>query len=223
MNGLLLAAGAVGAIVLGRQWLGDIADAAQLELGDEATQGGVIDWLAVLDPTTYMPAATDADTQASNVAAFLMVIRHAEGTGTPDGYRTMFGYRYFDSFADHPRDPIQFTDKLGRRLWTSAAGAYQFMAVSPLPTGGTTRSNTWDRMADKLGLIDFSPASQDRAAVGLIDEAGALGDVQAGRFDQAIAKVRRIWASLPGAGYSQPERTLPDLRLAFVRAGGTLA
>ena len=67
------------------------------------------------------------------------------------------------------------------------------------------------------------PASQDAAAIELIREAGALGDVRAGRFDEAVAKVRGIWASLPGAGYAQPEKSLESLRLAFLNAGGSLA
>ena len=159
----------------------------------------------------------------SNTAAFLMMIRKAEGTAGPNGYRTLFGGQLFSDFSDHPRTAKQFRDGAGRTLWTTAAGAYQFMAVSPIPTGGYTRSNTWDRLRDKLGLPDFSPASQDAAAVELIREAGALGDVRAGRFDQAVSKVRRIWASMPGAGYAQPEKSLDALRVAYLNFGGTLA
>ena len=169
-----------------------------------------------------MTATPDPDVAERNAAAFLMMIRTAEGTAGPNGYRTMFGGRLFDSYADHPRQAKQFVNGAGQRLWTSAAGAYQFMAVSPIP-GGSTRVNTWDRLQSKLGLPDFSPASQDAAAVELIREAGALGDVRAGRFDEAVAKVRGIWASLPGAGYAQPEKSLETLRLAFLNAGGSLA
>lgn len=166
---------------------------------------------------------TEPDMADSNTAAFLMMIRKAEGTAGPNGYRTLFGGQLFSDFSDHPRTAKQFRDGAGRTLWTTAAGAYQFMAVSPIPTGGYTRSNTWDRLRDKLGLPDFSPASQDAAAVELIREAGALGDVRAGRFDQAVSKVRRIWASMPGAGYAQPEKSLDALRVAYLNAGGTLA
>jgi lysozyme len=191
----------------------------------ELDQAPALDrWLAPLDPSTWWPAVNvDQAQQLANLAAFLATIRKAEGTDGPDGYRTEFGYRYFTSFDDHPRDPAQFTDANGRRLWTSAAGAYQLMAVSPLPGGGSTRVDTWDRLQRKLGLADFSPESQDRCAVELIDEAGALQDVYAGRFDAAIAKVRRTWASLPGAGYGQPERQLAQLRDTFTSAGGSLA
>jgi muramidase (phage lysozyme) len=167
------------------------------------------------------PAPEEAASR--NLAAFLLTIRQAEGTAGPDGYRTMFGHRLFADFNDHPRQPMQFTDASGRRLWSSAAGAYQFMAISPIPSGGSTRVDTWDRLQRKLGLPDFSPESQDRAAVELLDEAGALADVRAGRFAAAVAKARRTWASLPGAGYGQPERQLAWLQDKFTDAGGVVA
>ena len=179
--------------------------------------------LATLDVTTYLPTMTDATTEDANQAAFLQMIRQAEGTAGVNGYRTMFGGRLFNSFDDHPRDPLQFTDKANRRLWSSAAGAYQFMAVSPIPGGGSTKVDTWDRLAKKLQLADFSPANQDRAALELISEDGALNDVRAGRFDSAVGKVRRTWASMPGAGYAQPERSIEALRTAYLNAGGNLA
>lgn len=179
--------------------------------------------LGAWDYLTNMNAQTNETTAARNVAAGLLTIRKAEGTAGPNGYRTLFGGALFDGYADHPRRAKQFRDGAGRLLWTSAAGAYQFMAVSPLPGGGSTRSNTWDRIAAKLGLADFSPASQDAAALELIREAGALGDLRAGRFDVFIGKCKGIWASLPGAGYSQPERSLSSLRVAFITNGGTIA
>jgi len=163
-----------------------------------------------------MPAQSDQ--AAANEAAFLLTIRTAEGTAGPNGYRTLFGGSLFSGFSDHPRQAMRYGD-----LWTSAAGAYQFMAISPLPYGRFTKVNTWDRIKQRLGLPDFSPESQDLAALELIREAGAAGDVRAGRFDEAIRKVRGIWASLPGAGYGQPEKSLATLRTAYLNAGGALA
>ena len=195
-------------------------------IGAEQDQGGGLteSTFALFDITTYIPAMTDDTTAEENRAAFRWMLRVAEGTSGPDGYRTMFGYRYFDDFSDHPRQPAQFNDKAsGKRLWTSAAGAYQFMAKSPIPGGGSTRVDTWDRLKRKLDLPDFSPASQDAACMELINECGALNDVDAGRFDVAVSKVRGVWASLPGAGYGQPERTLARLQSAYIDAGGTLA
>jgi muramidase (phage lysozyme) len=94
--------------------------------------------------------------------------------------------------------------------------------VSPIPGGGSTKVDTWDRLQLRLDLPDFGPESQDRAAIQLIDECGALIDARAGRFDLGIRKCRRIWASLPGAGYNQPERSTEWLASAYVRAGGVL-
>lgn len=66
-------------------------------------------------------------------------------------------------------------------------------------------------------------ASQDAIALQQIKEQGALADIDAGRFDIAVGKVRKIWASLPGAGYGQRENKLEILRAQFAAAGGMLA
>ena len=88
--------------------------------------------------------------------------------------------------------------------------AYQFL------------SRTWDALARKLNLPDFDPASQDAAALELIRERGALKDVRAGRVAAAVAKCAPVWASLPGVGYSQPERKLSVLLASHTSAGGNL-
>lgn len=170
----------------------------------------VQDAIIAVTPSTYFPAPSDAVADA-NVSAFLDMIAYSEGTSGPDGYRTMFGHRLFDSFADHPRQYFSFTDGAGRQLKTSAAGRYQFLA------------STWDSLRAKLGLQDFSPASQDAGCIELIRQRGALNDVKAGRTADAIAKCAPVWASLPGAGYSQPERKLSQLLAAYSNAGGTTA
>jgi lysozyme len=196
-----------------------------------ATQARAAASPELVGPPDLGPAPGPSPDEAraeQNVRAFLAMIKTAEGTADANGYRALFGHttrrpRLFDSFADHPRVATRFTDKAGRQRWTSAAGAYQFMAVSPIPGGGSTRVDTWDNVQRALGLPDFSPESQDRAAVELIRRRGALGDVRAGRFAQAVGKVRAEWASLPGAGYDQPERTLEAVQTAYLRAGGTLA
>lgn len=164
------------------------------------------DVIVSLTPSTYAPVTVPADVAESNVRAFLDMIAYSEGTAGhgDDGYNVLFGYSTFDSYADHPRQYIPFRDTT-----TSAAGRYQILA------------RTWDGVRGKLGLRDFSPASQDAAAVELIRERGALGDVQAGRTVTAIKKVAKVWASLPGAGYNQPERKLAALLQAYAGAGGS--
>jgi muramidase (phage lysozyme) len=177
-----------------------------------------------LSPSTYTPAAVNDQTASLNQRAFLEMLKFSEGVPLGlDGYRTLFGGTLFDNgFIDHPRIAKQFTDGAGRRLWTSAAGAYQFMAVSPIPTGGATRVNTWDTLQRRLQLPDFGPDSQDRAALDLVRERGALADVQAGRLALAIQKCAPVWASLPGAGYAQKERKINTLFAAYAENGGNL-
>ncbi len=163
------------------------------------------DAIVTLSPSTYTPAAVTDEQAQANVAAFLSLIAYAERTTGPNGYRILFGGGTFNSYADHPRIYVPF-----RNTSSSAAGRYQILA------------RTWDTLANRLNLPDFSPASQDAAAIELIREKGALNDVRAGRVDVAVSKVRKVWASLPGAGYDQPERNINTLVAAFVRAGGQL-
>lgn len=148
--------------------------------------------------------------EQQNVNAFLRTIRTAEGTAGGNGYSLLFGGRTFDGFADHPRIKVTANSN-GRPITSSAAGAYQIL------------SRTWDGVRGKLGLTDFTPASQDRAAVELIRQRGALAHVRAGRFADAIDKCRKEWASLPGAGYGQPEKRVSDLFAAYINAGGNVA
>ena len=65
--------------------------------------------------------------------------------------------------------------------------------------------------------------SQDKAAIELIRRRKALDDVYAGRFKEAIAKCKKEWASLPGAGYGQNEKNLPNLLAVIKVAGGMTA
>lgn len=210
-------------------WAGvSVPDLSWLDVGRGPTEveagqlpGAIESAIVAVSPSTWIDAPMDDQTKARNLRAFLDTIAFAEGTSGANGYRTMFGGALFDDFSDHPRRAVQFTDKAGRRLWTSAAGRYQFMAVSPIPGGRSTRVDTWDRLKRSLNLPDFSPASQDAAAVELIRQRGALNDVYAGRLVEAVAKVAKVWASLPGAGYDQPERKLASLVTAYQAAGGT--
>lgn len=152
-----------------------------------------------------MSRVTLADMNHPNVQAVLRVIRAGEGTSDPDGYRRIFGGQLFNGFADHPRVTVR---KSG--YTSTAAGAYQFL------------SSSWDETKRVMRLPDFSPASQDRAAVGRIAARGALDDVKAGRFDVAMQKLGREWASLPGSPYGQPTISLNRARSLFASAGGNM-
>lgn len=222
---LLIAAAAIGAaLLLARKQGGGEAWYWGDNLGQDYINnlgGGVIDGLdsiagsaselwdeftgAILGISS-MKKVTAADVAHPNVQAFLRVIRRGEGTAGENGYRTLFGGGLFTGYADHPRV------KVSKSGYTStAAGAYQFL------------SSTWDETARVMGLPDFTPASQDRGAVGRIMYRGALDDVKAGRFEQAIKKVAREWASMPGSPYGQPVISMATARSVYSTAGGAFA
>jgi muramidase (phage lysozyme) len=123
--------------------------------------------------------------------AFLDTLAYAEGTANyPNtGYNTMFTGKQFAEYKDHPRK-IQVSG----RYRSDAAGRYQFL------------STTWDG----LGLSDFSPANQDRGALKLLAP-HVITAIDKGDFATAFHGARKTWASLPGAGYGQPEKKMKTL------------
>lgn len=151
--------------------------------------------------------------QENNRRAFLDMISHSEGTfGRGDnGYNVLVGGDLFFNYDDHPRRIVKLPRRGQEPIYSTAAGRYQLLA------------RYFDFYKKKLNLTDFSPSSQDAIALQQIKECKALDDVDAGRIDQAIKKCARIWASLPGAGYGQPEKKIEFLLAAYTKAGGTLA
>ncbi len=144
----------------------------------------------------------------ANRAAILKVIRFAEGTADPRGYNRIFGGQEVEDLSRHPDICVKF-----RKTCSTAAGAYQFLTT------------TWEEL--KLG--EFTPENQDKGAIALIRRRGALADVEAGRFEDAIAKLSPEWASLPRwdgdtrGTYDQPVKTMSELRRVFLEHGGQLA
>lgn len=189
------------------------ADLVGASLGSEASQlPSAFEQAAItINPSTYTRDTSTPDQGDRNARAFLDMIAAAEGTAgqADDGYRTLFNYGSFDSYADHPRVRVPFGN-----TYSTAAGRYQILA------------RTWDGLVSKMGsgaLPDFGPDSQDRAALELVRERGALNDVRAGRVSAAIAKVSKVWASLPGANYAnQSMRSNSFLLAAYTRAGGSI-
>lgn len=146
----------------------------------------------------------EANLAHPKIKAFLDTIAWAEGTLRPDGYRMQFTGATFSSFADHPRRVICSTS-YGQKRCSNAAGRYQFL------------DTTWDEVAKKLNIENFSPQAQDVVAIELIKIENALEDVKAGRFETAIEKVANRWASLPGNYYGQPQKSMRELRQFYQR------
>lgn len=186
----------------GGDWLGN-ADELLTTAGESAAQA-IDTWTGGAMKVSAMARVNPLDILNPNVQAILKVIRRGEGTTDEAGYRRMFGGQLFDSFADHPRITIK---KSGYS--SSAAGAYQFIVSS------------WDETKRIMNLPDFSPRSQDLAAVGRLAARGALDDVKAGRFETAIKKIAREWASLPGSPYGQPTISWETAKSIYAQAGGS--
>jgi muramidase (phage lysozyme) len=147
----------------------------------------------------FLPDGQQTSNQLSNenVRKYLNIIAQSEGTAgyMNNGYNTMFGGDQFSDFSDHPRVLKEFTETNGQKNKTSAAGRYQFTQKS------------WDEARAALDLPDFSPSSQDMAALYLIQRAGQLDNVLSGNFADATAGLGGVWASLPSSTYAQPKHS----------------
>jgi len=133
-----------------------------------------------------------------NVQAFLKAIAAAEGGG--------YDFRY-GAVAGKRRDPWRFSDfsthpGAGRGGRVTAAGLYQI-----------TRP-TWREMSARMGLDDFSPATQDLVAVEILRTAGALDAILRGDLEAALDKASQRWAALP-RGKGQPGRYPPQPSVGY--------
>jgi lysozyme len=153
----------------------------------------------------------------NNLVAFLWMVRVCQGTDAVNGYRYLYGSTkkhelVFDDFSKHPNIRKAFTQPDGTTGYTTAAGAYMI------------DDRKWYRILVKLNLPDFSPESQDRAAMCLILEHAQLTNVELGRIQRAMDVMWKEWPALPAANYEHPSKFAPDLAMAaYVQAGGNLS
>lgn len=136
-----------------------------------------------------------------NLNAYLAVLRAGESS---DNYKALVGGGEFQSFADHPSVTEGFEGIVTSAGPSHAAGAYQF------------QPGTWKEAQAALGLPDFSPASQDQAAIFLIKRRGAYQAVRSGYLEVAQQLLRNEWASLADRGQSWVNTVYAD-------NGGTFA
>lgn len=161
-------------------------------------------------------------TMGGNRRAFLSMLAVAEGTSTHpttrnDGFDVivtgMDGKpEIFTDYSAHPfanGRPAKQINSAG--LYSTASGRYQFLV------------RHWKHYKALLHLQDFGPDSQDLWALQLIRERQALPLIDGGNLREAINAVRTLWASLPGSGHGQPERSFNKLETAYLSAGGQLA
>lgn len=176
---------------------------------------GFFNWFAFKDHVTVLGIPTESNLSDQR-QAFLDMVAFTEGTdqnlnSARTGYDIIFTFDRFTNFSDHPR-----RIRCSSGLCSDAAGRYQFL------------STTWDFCQLSLNLPDFSPSSQERAALFLIKNRGSLDEVDAGNIEKALYDpatdngVSFEWASLPPGQYGQPIKTLQQVKNAFIQAGGTL-
>lgn len=144
--------------------------------------------MAWQDDPVVNATAPQAPAVSDNTRRFLDFLAKAEGAD----YNVITGGGRFDDFSRHP-GVVGMVTKQGP---STAAGRYQI-----------TRT-TYNDVAPKLGITDFSPESQDRIAIELIRRGGALQDVESGNYGAAINKLGGTWASLPSSPYAgHPRRS----------------
>jgi muramidase (phage lysozyme) len=140
-------AGIAGSVALNPLTMAALATFAATGPAGPADEGAQ---LRKLFPNAPRGTAATADATLPPIAQnFLNTVGQGES-----GNDYSRGYGNNPGFADHPRVETQLPN--GQE--TSAAGRYQFEA------------GTWDRIKSELGLNDFSPANQDKAAWQLAQE-----------------------------------------------------
>jgi len=124
--------------------------------------------------------------------AMLDAIGASEGTG--NRYNIRFGGSVISDLSKHPNISTSYQtnmkDTRGRPIVekSTAAGRYQFL------------NSTWNNIADKLGLNDFSAASQDKAALGLmLSVPGVEQALKNGDLTTLVQKLNSTWTSLPAS------------------------
>jgi muramidase (phage lysozyme) len=140
---------------------------------------GFVLWLLQGKEPVKAPTVT-----TPKIKAFLDTIRYAEGTDNPEGYKTIFTGEKFNDFSKHPDRVECSIAPTGNKLCSAAAGAYQYMP------------DTWERVSKKINAKDFSPENQERGAIELLKERGALKLIEQGRIEDALIKVCGEWASI---------------------------
>lgn len=115
------------------------------------------------------------------------------GPESKGNYGVIYGGNTFDDFSDHPRQSVLITSGPNKGKYSSAAGKYQFIG------------STWDDIAGRYGIPDFSPASQDQAAWALANEEykrdtgrDLASDLAAGDLSRVPESLKNQWTSLPG-------------------------
>ncbi|WP_267404248.1 MULTISPECIES: glycoside hydrolase family 104 protein [unclassified Chryseobacterium] len=170
----------------------------------------------------------------ARVRAYMRMLRVGEGTGEliksekinkqtkkvetiyipydfENGYKKLFGGSNFTqsphnkSMNDHPNIMVYwYTNKKGKKVYSSASGAYQVMGYNWEDKGMIAQRNSHK-------IKDFSPESQDKYCIILFKykRPGMLDLIVNGEIKKATELYGSYeWASLPPGRYGQPSENM---------------
>lgn len=143
----------------------------------------------------------------NNLYAFLAMIRHVESS---DKYNVIAGG---DTFSDYREHPFILNPGRNKPIGTTASGAYQMVV------------GTWRMARDALGLTDFSPGSQDKAAIWILQNKrkGSYDAVIQGDIRRAMELLRNEWEAFDKMLSGQYPITIANAESFFIGNGGNLA
>lgn len=149
-----------------------------------ANESGGSDSSDVEQPNST-PTQPSEPTPAAGARDFVLnSIKKGESGGR---YNVIYGGQQFDDMSQHPGVSMEIPNSNGQH--STAAGAYQFI------------KSTWNDEAERLGLKDFSPASQDAAAWDYAQRSyksetgrGLTDDYSNGKLD--LSALGHQWTSL---------------------------
>ena len=160
-----------------------------------------------------MPDLSNATVEQKRAAALYMIrsSEHTESSvASGQDYQTFYGGGQFQDMSDHP---VNTGELIGVPLSAQTcinAGFSDGICVSTAAGGYQFTRPTWNEIRDYGGshLPDFTPESQDVAAIRLISKIGALALIDSGNIEAAIPILGKRWESIPGAIHKQRQRTL---------------
>lgn len=169
-----------------------------------------------------MPRITEEAAGSKNALAWLDMIGWSEGTSTSrhtkdDGYDILVtgspSTAYPRSILNYDKHPnILVMVNAAKGLKSTAFGRYQFL------------HRTWAEGTKKYGFRGrMIPEAQDLMALKKTMERGALADVHAGRFAEAIRKCNKEWASFYGSPHGQRTHSLESMLSQLKKYGATVS
>ena len=151
-------------------------------------------------------AKAEAMLKDQKFSDFRDLIAASEG-GT---YNRLFGFdnqgkpRYFSDFSKFPDSPAKYQKADGTIGESNDAGRYQI------------NIKTYNRLAKRLGITDFSPRSQDIIANALIlENSKASKALQDGDIGAAVSALNKVWLSLPGGPNGVGHRSMQFIQDAY--------